>query len=263
MNSASVPHPQTQLFTGQIIVINGATGSIGQALAFALQRQGAQLILFGRKSDRLNQLADSLTQALGVDATNRAPVIQTVDFSGAAIEDYQTLTDAIATTFGRVDVLIHAMGQGGQLTPLAHSDLFKFQESLHLNFIAPFALSRSLWSLLEPATDPTFESTEIQRTRKPQILFFTDRGTPAFGNAYTLAHAALTRMIEQWANETTTVRINGLDPGPTHSDLRQYRFPGEAKGERAEAEALVPAALDLLGDETAHGCLIRLQPDRT
>lgn len=260
------PPQPNRLFADQIIVINGATGSIGQAIAFDLQRQGAQLILFGRKSDRLNQLADTLTQELSEADRHRAPLIQTVDFSGAALEDYQTLTDAIASTVGRIDMLIHAMGQGGQLSPLAHSDVLKFQESLHLNLMAPFALTRSLWPLLEPAPASTAQTSasghSAPRTRKPQIVFFTDRGTPAFGNAYTLAHAALARMIEQWAFETTAVRINGLDPGPTHSGLRQYRFPGEAKTERAEANELLPALHKVLLDETCHGQIIRLQPDR-
>jgi NAD(P)-dependent dehydrogenase (short-subunit alcohol dehydrogenase family) len=249
---------KTDTFSDRIVVINGATGTIGEAMAFALQRQGAQLILFGRKSDRLNHLADELTAELGAEAEQRAPVIQTVDFSGAAVEDYQTLADAIENNFGRVDILIHAMGQGGQLSPLAHSDLMKFQESLHLNLIAPFALTRSLWHLLEQPEKPS-EKTQANRA---QVLFFTDRGTPAFGNAYTLAHAAIERMIDQWANETTSVRINGLDPGPTHSGLRQYRFPGEAQSERADVAAMLPTALRLLADDNVHGQLIRLQPDR-
>lgn len=249
---------KTDTFSGRIAVINGATGTIGEAMAFALQRQGAQLILFGRKSDRLNNLADELTAELGVEAEQRAPVIQTVDFSGAAVEDYQTLADAIENNFGRIDILIHAMGQGGQLSPLAHSDLMKFQESLHLNLIAPFALTRSLWHLLE---QPEKQAEKTQANRA-QVLFFTDRGTPAFGNAYTLAHAAIERMIDQWSNETTSVRINGLDPGPTHSGLRQYRFPGEAQSERADVSAMLPTALALLANDNAHGQLIRLQPDR-
>lgn len=249
---------KTKAFSGRIVVINGATGTIGEAMAFALQRHGAQLILFGRKSDRLNHLADELTAELGTEAEQRAPLIQTVDFSGAAVEDYQTLANAIENHFGRIDILIHAMGQGGQLSPLAHSDLMKFQESLHLNLIAPFALTRTFWHLLEQPGQPSEKQTPF----RAQVLFFTDRGTPAFGNAYTLAHAAIERMIAQWANETTTVRINGLDPGPTHSTLRHYRFPGEARSERADVSAMLPTALALLADDTVHGQLIRLQPDR-
>lgn len=243
--------PTESKLTDRVIVINGATGTLGGAMARALQPQGAQLVLFGRKSDVLNRLADDLTPITGPDGMARPPLIQPVDFSGAKIEDYQTLADALSASFGRVDILIHAMGQGGQLAPLAHADLLKFQESLHVNFTAPFALSRALWSLLEAAGQ--------HGRAKGQMLFFIDRGTPAFGNAYGPAHAALTRLIEQWANEGDTVRINALDPGPTHSGLRQYRFPGESPGERAQAEDMLPEAFSLLLDESAHGRIIRRQ----
>lgn len=241
-------------FADRIVVINGATGTLGRAMAFALQRRGAQLVLFGRKSDVLNQLADELTQELGEAAGTRSPLIQPVDFSGAKIEDYHTLSDAVENTFGRVDILIHAMGQGGQLAPLAHTDLLKFQESLHVNLTAPLALSRVFWPLLE-AANKTGKA-------KAQMLFFTDRGTPAFGNAYALAHAAIAQLVAQWANETDTVRINALDPGPTQSGLRQYRFPGEAPSERAQADDMVSTALSLLSNELTHGQIVRLQPDR-
>lgn len=251
------PTPQTPSvpnLSGQIVVINGATGTLGGTLARALQAGGAQLVLFGRKSDVLSRMTDELTSITGPDDITRPPMIQPVDFSGANVEDYQSLTDALDTAFGHVDILIHAMGQGGQLAPLALTDLLKFQESLHVNFTAPFALGRMLWPLLEAAG--------TAGTRKGQMLFFTDRGTPAFGNAYGPAHAALARLVAQWANETDTVRINALDPGPTHSGLRQYRFPGESAGERAHAEAMLPAAFALLADEQAHGRIVRLQPDR-
>lgn len=248
-----LPQPLPNL-ADRIVVINGATGTLGSAMAHALQRCGVQLVLFGRKSDALNRLADELTATSSPYGTSKPPLIQPVDFSGAKVEDYQTLSDALSDSFGHIDILIHAMGQGGQLSPLAHTDLLKFQESLHVNFTAPFALSRALWPLLEAAG--------AAGANKGQMLFFTDRGTPAFGNAYAPAHAALARLVEQWANETDTVRINALDPGPTHSGLRQYRFPGESVSERAEAEVMLPAAISLLMDEHAHGRIIRLQPDR-
>lgn len=245
-------------FAGRVVVINGATGAIGTALASALQQEGAQLVLFGRKSTTLNQLSDTLAATLpGADA-DRAPLIQPVDFSGAAIEDYQHLADAIEQTLGRVDILIHAMGSGGQLSPLADSVLPKFQETLHLNLMAPFALTRALWPLLTASSSADASAGQP----RPQVLFLTDRGTPVFGNAYTVAHAALAQLIRQWAAETNAVRINGFDPGPTHSALRQYRFPGEAKTERATAEDLLPEALNLLADDSRHGEILRLQPDR-
>lgn len=234
---------------GKVVVINGATGALGGALARALQAEGAQLILFGRRLDRLTGLADALAAIQGPSGKTEEPVIQPVDFSGAAPEDYQQLADALAGIHDHIDILIHAMGMAGEPAPLAHADLMKFQESLHINFTAPFALTRMLWSLLEKSTDG-------------QVLFLTDRGTPAYGGAYSLANAALERMVEQWANESTDVRINGFDPGPTDSAMRKYRFPGELPEERAKPEDMLPEALKLLRDGEANGRIVRLQPDR-
>ena len=231
---------------GKIVVINGATGALGSAMARALQAEEAQLVLFGRRLDRLTVLADELGALARETGRVNEPLIQPVDFSGAAPEDYDQLAAAIDEAFGRVDILINAMGQAGEPTPLAMSDLMKFQESLHVNFTAPFGLTRMLWFLLERSDDG-------------QVLFFTDRGTPAFGNAYTLAHAAMARMVEQWANESTSVRVNALDPGPTASALRKYRFPGEHEDERAGPEAMLDAALTLLQDSGASGRIVRLQ----
>jgi len=243
------PQPSDSGFDDRIVVINGATGALGNAMARALQAKGAQLVLFGRRLDKLTALSDELATIVGPSGTVREPIIQPVDFSGAAPEDYAQLTDALTEALGHIDILIHAMGMAGEASPLGHADLMKFQESLHVNLTAPFALTRALWPLLEAA-------------EAGQVLFFTDRGTPAYGNAYTLAHAAVARMVEQWANESTKVRINGFDPGPTDSAMRKYRFPGELPEERATPEDMLPEVLALLADTTATGRIVRLQPGR-
>jgi len=246
--NASRPNSTCDL-AGKVVVINGASGAVGGALARALQAEGAQLVLFGRRLDRLTALADELATVGGPDGEANDPVIQPVDFSGAAPEDYQKLADALAEIHGHIDILIHAMGMAGEPAPLAHADLMKFQESLHINFTAPFALTRMLWPLLENAGDG-------------QVLFLTDRGTPAYGGAYSLANAALERMVEQWANESTDVRINGFDPGPTDSSMRKYRFPGEIPEERARPEDMLDEALKLLCERETNGRIVRLQPGR-
>ena len=45
----------------KIVLLAGATGGIGQAIAQELDRAGARLILVGRNADRLQTLQDSLS----------------------------------------------------------------------------------------------------------------------------------------------------------------------------------------------------------
>lgn len=224
-------------FTGQVVLVNGATGALGIATAQTLAARGASLILLGRKLDALDRLADDINARVlpELAAANRGepPLIQPVDFSGAAPEDYEQLVDGIEATFGRLDLLVHAMGSAGELAPLAQSDLMKFQESLHVNLTAPFALTRRAWPLLEQSANP-------------RVLFFTDRGTAAFGNAYTIAHAGLAQMIRQWAAESPRTWITGFDPGTVNSHLRHTRFPGETTEDRQSPCSVMPALLDWL-----------------
>ncbi|MGM0517798.1 MAG: SDR family NAD(P)-dependent oxidoreductase [Pseudomonadota bacterium] len=225
------------VFAGQVALVNGATGALGTAMAQTLAARGATLVLLGRKLDALERLADDIVERvlLDVPASDRGepPLIQPVDFSGAAPEDYATLMEGIAREFDRLDLLVHAMGMAGELAPLAQSDLMKFQESLHVNLTAPFALTRTAWPLLEKAA-------------RPRVLFFNDRGTEAYGNAYDIAHAGMARMIREWAAEAPSAWVAGFDPGPVNSRLRHARFPGEMIEDRASPCSVMPDVLDWL-----------------
>jgi short-subunit dehydrogenase len=61
--------------SGSKVLLTGATGGIGQAIARALAGRGAQLTLTGRRTDVLAPLADELTAtAVGADLANPADV---------------------------------------------------------------------------------------------------------------------------------------------------------------------------------------------
>lgn len=247
MTDSSAPDTS---FADQIVLINGATGALGTATAQTLAARGATLILLGRKLDQLERLADDIVERVlpevPAEARGEPPVIQPVDFSGAAPEDYATLVEGIEQAFGRLDLLVHAMGSAGELTPLAQADLMKFQESLHVNLTAPFALTCSAWPLLE-------------QSERPRVLFFTDRGTEAYGSAHDIAHAGIERMIRQWAAETPAMWISGIDPGAVNSPLRHARFPGERPDDRQPPCAVMPAVLDWL-EHGESGAIHRLEP---
>jgi NAD(P)-dependent dehydrogenase (short-subunit alcohol dehydrogenase family) len=229
--------PTDTPFAGQVVLINGATGALGTATAQALAARGASLVLLGRRLDQLERLADDIVErilpTLSDTARGEPPVIQPVDFSGAAPEDYRQLVESVQSLYGRIDLLVHAMGQAGELVPLAEGDLMRFQESLHVNLTAPYALTRSAWPLL-------------QRSDRPRVLFFVDRGTEAYGSAHDIAQAGRERLIRQWAAEAPGTWITGFDPGAVNSPLRHRRFPGEHSEDRQPPCAVMPALLDWL-----------------
>jgi short-subunit dehydrogenase len=112
--------------SGCTVLLTGATGGIGQAIARALGARGARLILTGRRGDILDPLADALdARALTVDLSRPEEV------------------DRLAAEAGAVDILVAnaALPAAGTL------DSFSIQEidrALNVNLRAPMVLAHAL-----------------------------------------------------------------------------------------------------------------------
>jgi short-subunit dehydrogenase len=112
--------------SGSTVLLTGATGGLGQAIARALSAKGAQLILTGRRIDVLELLASELgARALAVDLSEASEV------------------DRLLSEAGELDILVAnaALPASGKL------DSFTFEEidrALHVNLRAPIALAHAL-----------------------------------------------------------------------------------------------------------------------
>jgi short-subunit dehydrogenase len=84
----------------KVVVIVGATGGIGAALAHKLATQGAKLVLAARNPNRLAELADQLSPALAVPTDITEP------------GQVEALFATAIAHYGRVDVLVNAAGAG-------------------------------------------------------------------------------------------------------------------------------------------------------
>jgi short-subunit dehydrogenase len=84
----------------KVIVITGASGGIGAALARQLGEQGHRLVLAARRERELNEVAAAIGGAVAVrtDVTRR--------------NDVDRLRDRAIETFGQVDVWVNNAGRG-------------------------------------------------------------------------------------------------------------------------------------------------------
>jgi uncharacterized protein len=111
---------------GARVLLTGATGGIGHAVARALAARGAQPLLTGRRAEVLEPLAaETGGTALTCDLTDRAAI------------------DRLAADAGEVDVLVAnaALPASG---PLGEYAMEEIDRALDVNLRAPIVLARTL-----------------------------------------------------------------------------------------------------------------------
>lgn len=111
---------------GSSVLLTGATGGIGHAIARALRAEGASLLLTGRRSDVLEPLAGEVGgRATAVDLSDRAAV------------------DALIEEAGDVDVLVAnaALPASGDVLSFSVEEI---DRALDVNLRAPMVMSRVL-----------------------------------------------------------------------------------------------------------------------
>ncbi|KAL1587872.1 hypothetical protein WHR41_03269 [Cladosporium halotolerans] len=89
---------------GQVALLTGASMGIGEACAFALAEQGANLVLVSRSADKLSALQKKLQ-----DAHPKSKII----YKAADVGDYQAVDAAVASAveqLGKIDILINNAG---------------------------------------------------------------------------------------------------------------------------------------------------------
>ena len=113
---------------GRVVVVTGASSGLGEQLARALAASGAVPVLAARRAGRLLMLQDEVPQAdvVACDVTREA--------------DRERLIETVIERHGRIDGLVNNAGMGAT-GPALRTSAEAFAQVIHLNLIAPYALS--------------------------------------------------------------------------------------------------------------------------
>lgn len=233
---------------GRVVLVTGAYGGLGTALARAVSKAGATVIITGKRKRQLEQLYDQMV-ADGLPE----PVIHPLDMEAATPNDYQALADGVQRDFGRLDGIVHTAASFNGLTPLAMHKPDDWLRALHVNVSAPFALTQACMPLLLDAP----ESSVVFVLDDPSLV------SKAHWGAYGVSKAALERFAEILHQETenTPLRVHALLPAPMRTALRRSAYFGEDTSKQPLPDATADAAVYLLGSEgsAARGTVLDLR----
>ena len=196
---------------GTVALVTGASRGIGAATAVALAGRGAHVVITARTQGGLEETDDAI-RALGGTAT----LLPLDLMDGPGLDP---VGPTIATRFGRLDILVHAAGALGTLTPVGHIQPRDWDSVVGVNLTAAWRLIRTC--------DPLLRAAPAGRA-----VFVTDRRARAplaYWGAYGATKAAMEHLVLTWAAEsmTTPLRVQLFDPGIVATRLRAQAMPGE------------------------------------
>lgn len=182
---------------GRHVLLTGATGGIGQAIAMELDRAGAQLTLVGRNQARLTDLKVRLSGAHRVLLADLNSGEQRVQVVSACRE---TGLDAFVNTVGVMDFNLFD-AQDPEL----------LERMVRTNLLAPMLLTRQLLPLLRQRSEAAI--VNIGST-------FGSIGHPGF-TAYCATKFGLRGFTEALQRELadTPVRVSYVAPRATRTEL--------------------------------------------
>lgn len=220
------------------IVVTGATGAIGSALAAILHARGETLLLCGRDAEKLGALNAAL------DGAHATLVADLTTADGVA------LLQAKAGEVGVIEGLAHCVGST-VVRPLHLTSEKDWHEQFAINATSAFHVLK--WFVVQ-----------VTRAQQPAVAVLTSSVVAEAGFANHEAIAAAKCAVTGLALSAAAtyadkgVRVNVVAPGLTRSTLTQ-RFIATPEAE-ARSAALIPTNRIAEPNDVAHAFAYLLSP---
>ncbi len=207
----------------KVAIVTGANSGIGRATALLFAREGATVVVSGRRQELNEQVVAEITAAGGTALAVQADV--------AVPGDCRRLVDATIAAYGRIDVLVNNAGIGDRHLPIDECGEEWFDQVTKVDQYSVFSLSKHALEHMAAAGSGS-------------IVNISSIGAGGVaGIAYSGAKAAVNAMTKNIAIRYARVgiRCNAVAPGPTPTPLNA---PEAASAFHHEFTAMTAQHLD-------------------
>ncbi|HET9598125.1 MAG TPA: SDR family oxidoreductase [Anaeromyxobacteraceae bacterium] len=222
---------------GTTALVTGATAGFGRAIALRLAREGARVVLAGRRADRLAALAREIGEAahpLTLDVRDRAAV--------------EGMMAGLPSRFSAVDILVNNAGLALGLEPAQRASLDEWETMIDTNCRGLVTCTRAVLPGM------------VERGRGHVVNIGSVAGSYPYpgGNVYGATKAFVHQFSLNLRADLlgTHVRVTCLEPGMAETEFSLVRFGGDAGRAKTVYHGVAPLSADDVA-ETALWCLTR------
>lgn len=196
----------------KVVLITGATAGIGEASAHVFAREGYNLILTGRREDRLEKLAEHLNDTynieiaiLSFDVRNRQQVIENLE--------------GLPEKWKMVDVLVNNAGLSQGLDPIQNGDVDDWETMIDTNIKGLLYVSRVVSNWM------------ISNGKGHIINLGSIAGKEVYlnGNVYCATKHAVDALNKGMRVDLLShgIKVTAIHPGAVETEFSEVRFKGD------------------------------------
>lgn len=196
-------------------LITGATSGIGKATAIALSKENFNLIICGRRKDRLEELRTRLSEdcevlSLSFDVRNKEEVFDQLE--------------NLPKEFSKIDVLINNAGNAHGLDPIQDGSIDDWNAMIDINVKGLLYVSKAIFPKM------------IGQKSGHIINIGSIAGKEVYpnGNVYCASKHAVDALNQAMRIDLNKhgIRVGAINPGLVHTEFSEVRFKGDT--DRAE-----------------------------
>lgn len=191
-------------------LITGATSGIGKATAEIFTKQGFNLVLCGRRQDRLDDLKEKLGQSVEIHTLNFD-----VRDRGAVFAAVESLPKA----FAQIDILVNNAGNAHGLDPIDKGSIDDWEAMLDINVKGLLYMSKAILPQM------------VERKAGHIINIGSTAGKEVYpnGNVYCASKHAVDAINQGMRIDLNAygIRVGAVNPGLVQTEFSDVRFKGD------------------------------------
>lgn len=215
------------------VFITGATSGLGLAAAQKFAANGANLILTGRRADRLLATVQSLSEQYGI---NILPLCFDVQDRAAV---FNTIAD-LPTEWQNIDILINNAGLALGRDPFDEADLNDWETMLNTNVHGLLYVSKALMPFLKKSNAPHI--INIGSTAGKEVY--------ENGNVYCASKFAVDAISKAMRTDLLKfgIKVTAIHPGAVETEFSLVRYKGDTQKAAATYNGFTPLSASDVAD---------------
>ena len=214
VNTATISTFVKNIVMGKIALVTGATAGFGEAIAHELASHGYNLIITGRRNERLLKIKGELEKKHSVE-------VLALNFDVRKLDEVKNSLSSLSDKWQQIDILVNNAGLASGLSTVQEGDIDDWEKMIDTNVKGLLYVTRIISPLM----------IKNQKGHIINIGSIAGKEVYAKGNVYCATKHAVDALTKAMRIDMLQhgIKVTGICPGMAETEFSLVRYHGDAE----------------------------------